>query len=237
MHSDDDDGLGAVDAPGWAALDRHFQAWFRGVTPHQFTSTRPYELDGHSPLPAVMVWPSDEPRTWLYVGYGLSELFEKSSPLDDTSGFGVELVMRIPRAPLPPGGSLDDEVPPQWPVTLIQMLGHYVLSRRSGFDSGHVIDLGGPIDRGETALTAIVCVPDPVVAPLEGPFGRVLFLNLVGLHADELAVVKDLELGAQMGLVVDANPKAITDPARASWLTDEQAAPIVRRYKLGIGKL
>lgn len=68
------------DAPGWEAIDRAVGMRYPAQVPHQFASSRPYELDGRAPLPAVTVWSSGAPSSWHYVSYGLSELFEKTSP-------------------------------------------------------------------------------------------------------------------------------------------------------------
>ena len=118
-----------VEAPGWDAIDR----WVGGKlpstsAPHQFTSRTPYELDKPSPLPAITVWQTREPPGWLYVTYGLSELFEKSSNDPHVSGFGFELTLRIPRG--------DEDTPPRWPLRLLHALGHHVLAHGKGFDSG-----------------------------------------------------------------------------------------------------
>lgn len=219
------------DAPGWTAIDQAVGSLYPGQVPHQFASERPYELDGQAPLPAITVWSSKAPESWHFVSYGLSELFEKTSPEPSVSGFGIELTLRVPR------GDADPH-PPVWGVSLLQTLGHYVLSRRKGFDSGHTIDLEGPIDGSSappSALTGIVCLPDPLLRQISTPYGSVLFLQLVGVEARELKVMDELELERQVGLLADIDPSYMTDPRRESWLDHEERAKIVRRYKLGIG--
>jgi hypothetical protein len=113
-----------------------------------------------------------------------------------------------------------------------------VLSRRKGFDSGHTIDLGGPIDGSSdpsSVLTGIVCLPDPLLRQISTPHGSVLFLQLVGVEARELKVMDGLELERQVGLLADIDPSYMTDPRRESWLDHEERSKIVRRYKLGVG--
>jgi len=225
------DDTSPPDAPGWSAIDRTVGSLYPGQVPHQFASERPYELDGQAPLPAVSVWSSKAPTSWHYVSYGLSELFEKTSPEPSVSGFGVELTLRVPR------GDADPH-PPVWGVSLIQTLAHYVLSRRKGFDSGHTIDLGAPIDGSSapaSALTGIVCLPDPLLRQISTPHGSVLFLQLVGVEDRELRVLDALELERQVALLADLDPTYMTDPARSSWIDHEEYSKIVRRYKLGIG--
>lgn len=226
-----------VEAPGWAAIDRAFAKLYPGQVPHQFASQRAYDLDGNSPLPAVAAYEGSGPDHWHLVGYGLSELFEKSSPDPDQSGFGFELTLRLTRA-------ATEEVPPPWAVQLIQALGHYVLSKHGTLDSGHVIDLGGPLcppvassDGGEavpSALEGVVCVPCPQLGKVDTVHGSVLFLQLFGLTRDELEPMTDWDLKRKVGLVQEVTPLAITDPARGSMRDDRRRAAVYRRYELGV---
>src|SRR5690606_31757047 len=165
-----DDPRYPVHAPGWAALDRALATVYPGQTPHQFTSQRPYDLEGTAPLPAVSGFETHAPDGWHLVSYGLTELFEKSSPDPERSGYGFELTLRLPRAE-------GETAPPAWAVRLMQALGHYVLSGHAGLDTGHVIDLGGPLAPPQPgaegqperpcALQGVVLVPDPRLGELD----------------------------------------------------------------------
>ncbi|MEM7159749.1 MAG: suppressor of fused domain protein [Myxococcota bacterium] len=232
-----DDPRYPVHAPGWAAIDRALATIHPGQTPHQLTSQKPYDLEGRSPLPAVVAHEGRGPDHWHLVGYGLTELFEKSSPDPEQSGFGYELTFRIPRTP-------EQERPPMWAVQLLQMLGHYVLSGHGPFDSGHVIDLGGPLgptdadpETGTTrasALVGVVCVPDPQLGKIDTPHGTVLFLQLFGLTRDELEPMADWTMERKVGLAREAAPFSITDINRTSMRTDRRKSALYRRYELGI---
>lgn len=223
----------SIHAPGWDAIDRWVAGKFPGQTPHQFTSKTPYELDKSSPLPAITVWGTKSPPGWIYVTYGLSELFEKSSNDPDVSGFGFELSFRVP-------ARADEREPPLWPLRLLQSLGHHVLSTRKGFDSGHTMNLGGSIvppgsdGPSECVLGGLVCVPDPVLGKVTTVHGTLLFLRLFGVTVDELAVFGELELGSLVACVAELEPGAITDPSRTSFMDDPQKGRIMRRYKVGI---
>lgn len=239
MSDQGDDPRYPVHAPGWAALDRALATVYPGQTPHQFASQRPYDLEGTAPLPAISVYEARAPDGWHLVTYGLSELFEKTSPDPERSGFGLELTLRLPRA-------AGEGTPPAWAVRLLQALGHYVLSGHAGLDTGHVIDLGGPLvppplespGDGEPsrpcALEGVVLVPDPRLGELDTPHGRVLFLQLFGLTRDELEPMTEWDLERKVGLVLEYDPLAITDPARGSMRDDRRKAPLYRRYELGV---
>lgn len=220
-----------IDAPGWQAIDRACLTVHPDATPHQFTSQRAYDLEGDAPLPAITVWEGRGPSHWHYVSYGLTELFEKNSPNPKLSGFGYELTFRLPR------GDAETE-PPTWPLRLLQGLAHYVMNGHADLDTGHVIDLGGPIDGGSgpepTALEGLVCVPDPGMPELTTPFGSVLFLALVGLTRDEFEPMQDWDMPRKVGLVREALPSAVNDLHRRSWKADPRKSTIYRRYELKV---
>lgn len=225
-----------IEAPGWDAIDRWVGAHFGGQIPHQFTSQTAYELDSPSPLPAITVWRTKAPEGWLYVTYGLSELFDKSSDDPSMSGFGFELTLRIPLAPGQNGGS----TPPIWPLRLLQGLGRHVLTTRSGFDSGHTLELGGsmvpPNSDGpeDCVLTGLICLPDPLLGKIDTAHGSLLFLRLFGATAEELAILGELELGSLVACVAELSPMAITDARRRSFTEDPERGKVLTRYKLGI---
>lgn len=233
MTQDDDE----LDAPGWNAIDSWVGQHFGGQTPHQFTSLTAYELDSPCPLPAITAWATRAPPGWFYVTYGLSELFDKSSDDAQLSGFGFELSLRLP---LGPASDSDDPRPPSWPLRLLQALGRHVLTTRTGFDSGHAINLGAslvPADGDgprDCVLTGLICLPDPLLGKIETVNGSLLFLRLFGVTADELEIVEDLELGELVSCIAELSPLAITDPARRSFADDPERAKILRRYRLGI---
>jgi hypothetical protein len=226
MSTDDPDY--PVEAPGWAAIDRACLAAHPEQVPHQFTSSRAYDLEGTSPLPAISVWEGERPTQWHYVGYGLSELFEKTSPVPTISGLGYEVCLRIPRSPA-------DDTPPAWPLRLLQGIAHYAMSGHREIETGDVIDLGGPItgDDVPTELRGIALIPDPL-GKIATPHGSVLFLLVVGLMPDEIELLHRLDPQRRVGLVREAARDGLTHPDRPSWTKDPRTQAMVRRYQLGI---
>lgn len=223
-------------APGWGAIDDALARVYPGQVPHQFASQTAYELETPSPLPAVAVYEAPaqrlrgraHPAHWHYIGYGLSELFDKSSADPEVSGFGFELTLRTAK-------EAGEAVPPAWGVRLLQALGRYVLSTGQGFDSGHRADLGGPLVPGlQTSLTAIACVPDPSLAKIMTPFGSLLFLQVIGVRAEEREAMAAMDYEKVVMMLAEIDPFGLTTPARGSWLEGSRTAPIVRRFRLGI---
>lgn len=215
-------------APGWDAIDAHLANFYPGQVPHQYTSHRPYEPDSPSPLPAISVYEAPSPAHWHYISYGLSELFEKTSSNEECSGFGFELSLRVPK-------QNSEEQPPRWGLMLLQTLGRHILSTQELFDSGHRADLNGPIVwQGTSELTCIACIPDPKLGKIDTPFGSLLFLQLVGLHKEELEAMSTLDYKQVVYMLGEIDPWGLTDPNRESWFKNPHKAPILRRYQLGI---
>jgi hypothetical protein len=219
-----DDDRYPVKAPGWAALDVALQALHPGQVPHQFASKTAYDPGSPSPLPAISVYEGD--GHWHYVTYGLTELFDKTSAQADVSGFGFELTLRLPRA-------AGEETPPAWALRLLQGIGRFVLAGHGPLDTGHVVDLGGPLVEG-SGLTGVVLVPDPSLGKLPSPHGSILFLQLFGLTGEELETMRDWDLSRKVGLVGEVDRMAVTDPRRGPLREDRRLAPIFRRYATGI---
>jgi hypothetical protein len=226
-----------IDAPGWDVIDRWVGSHFVGQVPHQFSSQTAYELDSPNPLPAITVWQTKAPKGWLYVTYGLSELFDKTSGDPSMSGFGFELSLRIPGLP---GEAPADAQPPVWPLRMLQSIGSHILNTGEGFDSGHAIDLGGslvPPDSdgpADSKLTGLLCLPDPVLGKIDTIHGSLLFMRLFGVTEDELAIMVKLDLGSLVACVAELSPMAVTDPQRGSFADDPQRSKVLTRYKLGI---
>lgn len=220
-----------VNAPGWAAIDRVVSAAYPSQTPHQFTSKTAYELQSTAPLPAISVFAGHGPAHWVYVTYGLSELFDKSSGYPEISGFGFELTFALPRETTDgqPGE------PPTWPLALLHGIGGHVLSGHGTLDSGHLIDLGGPLaPQTDTALTGLLCVPDPRLGKVDTPHGSLLLMRLFGVTADEIEGMAQWSLQSKVGLLGEVAPQAITRLERNSLLADPATARAFRRAALGL---
>jgi hypothetical protein len=220
-----DDGP-VLDAPGWHAIDVALIALYGAAPPHQFTSRRAYDVDSPSPLPAVTVWPTPAPVAWHFVGYGLSELFEKTSDDPAHSGVGFELTMLV--------ATDDAERPPMWPLEAIQSLGRHVLRTREGFDSGHCIETGEVVPGRPELFAGFCCVPDPRLGRVTTPFGDLLFLRLVAVTRGELDALAELRRDDRVRCLAELDPTATTDPRRADWSLDAEKLKVLRRFRLGL---
>jgi len=218
-----------VDAPGWAAIDEAAQRVHPGQTPHQFTSATGYDLQSPNPLPAIGVYEGRAPLHWHYVTYGLSELFDKSSPHASVSGLGYELTLSLPREE-------SETRPPTWALSLLQGMGRNLLADQTPLDSGHLVDLGAPLSPDGTAdgLTGLICVPDPRLGKMVTPNGSLLFLALFGLKASEVGAMREWDLQRKVGFIADVAPLAVTRPGRVGFAEDRRTKHAYRRAALGV---
>lgn len=199
--------------PGWDVLDGALAALPAQAGPFRFDVR---QGEGAPPLESVAALPRD--GHWHYVSYGLTELYAKSSPDVAASGYGFELTVRTPRGP-------GEAEPPAWPAALLRAVASYVVATGELLEPGHHVDAGGPLTVApETCLCAALVVDDPELAPVEGPFGAVRFLQLVGLSADELDLLIDWSPAGLQALLAQGNPRLVTDPARSSLLADAAVA-------------
>jgi hypothetical protein len=208
LFTDDED-----ESPGWTAIEEALAALYPQQAPISFGPIIEFEHGGPDPLEATSVYRSDAgvPH-WHYVTYGFSELHDKVSPDPELSGFGFELTVRLRREP-------EATSPPRWPLDLLQSLARYVFATGNGFDASHHMDLVGPLAPGvETAISAVALRGDPALPALESPNGRVKFLQVVGLTADELEAVRAWDPDSFLELLEAHTPLLILDPQRPSVL-------------------
>jgi len=198
---------GADLGAGWAAIERAVARLAPGSETMMVMAPVPTFLGGSDPLEAVSIISRVDPIPhWHYVGFGLSELYEKTGPDSEWSGWGFEFTFRLAAT----GGP-----PPGWPVWLLQQLARHVLRAGQGFAPGSALDLGGPISRYVTTdLAALLFVRDPELSTIDTPHGRVQFLQAVGVHASEYRAIRRAGPESFLSVAAGRLPVFVTDLAR-----------------------
>ncbi|HLI23637.1 MAG TPA: suppressor of fused domain protein [Acidimicrobiales bacterium] len=210
---------------GSRAIDAHVAAAEGGPPDGRHLPPAPPRFNGGRPLHSVTTHRLKDPDHWHLVTYGLSEMEYKETEDPEVSGWGFELTMRVAGA---------EE--PLWAVDFLNTLAAYVWTGGHPFAAGHHLDLGGPMRLGtDTALTAAVTVADPGLGPLDGPFGAVEFLQVVGLTADELEACRAWRTDGVVELMGHHNPLLITDLGRRSVLEDPVVAAEVDAHRAAEG--
>ncbi|MEU4426685.1 suppressor of fused domain protein [Actinoplanes sp. NPDC024001] len=206
------------DSPGWDAIDARLEQLYPGVEPRHYGTLHRFALGGPDPLDGISFYPRAEPQPhWHIVGYGMSELYRKESEDLDESGWGFEFTFRVARG-------AEDTEPPIWAANLLQNLARYVFSSGNWFEPGHHMDANGPIRQDyDTAVTALAFAEDPELGAIDTPHGRVQFLQVVGLTADEYAAARQWDTAGLVALLAERSPLLVTDLDRPP-ITDDPAA-------------
>ena len=144
---------------------------YGGKVAGSWTTAISWALGGPDPLDRVRAYRADD--HWHYVGYGCSDLDEKSFPDSELSGFGFELTFRLRGA---------EPEPPVWPVHFLQSLVRYVWDTNNYFRAGDWMPFNNAW-RAELGLAGAVFVEDPQVPTITTEYGKVQFLQVVGVPA------------------------------------------------------
>ena len=192
-------------APGWDAIE----AAFRGLYPAQ-APPRYFGTSGGEP-PNSCVWGVSAyraPARWHLVTLGLSELWAKQSDQPDTSGWGFELTIRLPR------GDRETE-PPGWAVKLLKVVGDSVYRTGKPLAEGSRLDIGAPITMPLISnLEALALTRDSELPILQTPNGRVEFLLVLGIRRDQLEQMQASSTDEVLDRLQESNPHLLTDPGR-----------------------
>lgn len=184
------------EAPGWDAIDTALAPAVGQVQPlHWGTDTLLPDQDG---LWGISAYPLD--GYWLFVTYGLSELFVKLSDDPTVSGWGYELTMRVPR-------DASDDQPPGWPLNLLTRLGQVTYQQSQPHHAGGRMELPEAPDGMPEAL---LWAEDPAIGGFTGPFGSVDFLAVIGVSAEVLAEARATSSELALAALAEDNPLLIS---------------------------
>lgn len=211
-------------AVGWGAIDQALQKIYGEQEPHHYGTLISYMLGGNDPLDGISVYIAKEPiEHWHYVTYGFSELYEKESEDPEYSGFGFELTLRLAKAE-------DETEPPAWALNLLQNLARYVFNSGNVFRNGDYMDVNGPICLdSDTALTALAFTYDVELSSIDTPNGKVEFIQVVGITADELEAMQIWNTIGVLKACSDLMPHYVTDLARQSFLLHAKIKEVIEK--------
>ncbi|MEK4031326.1 suppressor of fused domain protein [Pseudobacillus sp. FSL P4-0506] len=209
---------------GWDAIDQAMKDLYGEQEPKHFGTLISYMLGGNDPLDGISVYVAKEPiEHWHFVTYGFSELYEKETEDPENSGFGFELTFRLAKA--------DHETePPNWALNLLQNLARYIFGSGNVFKKGDYMDANGPIClESNTALTALAFTNDPELSSMDTLNGKVEFIQVVGITADELEAMQIWNTLGVLKACANHMPYYITDLSRTSFLHDAKVNDAIQK--------
>lgn len=209
---------------GWDAITQALEQLYDTQEPKHYGPMISYMLGGNDPLDGISVYIAEEPiEHWHFVTYGFSELYEKESNNLDYSGYGFELTFRLIK-------SKDEQEPPSWALNLLQNLARYVFNSGNIFKDGDYLDVNGPIySHSNTKLTALAFIEDIELACIDTPNGKVSFIQIVGITADELEAMQIWNTLGVLNVCSSYMPHYITNLSRQSFLNETKVVDAVEK--------
>ena len=201
------------EAPGWDAIDEQFDRLYPGQEPLHWGTVVSHRLGGPDILDGLSAYRADEPAPhWHWITYGLTELYAKESDDPDWSGWGYELTMRVPL-----GG---EQQPDPWALLVVKNLANWAAEQSGVVKPGDWFDTPAPLapKAPGATLTGIGLVADPQLPPIDTPHGRVEFVEVIGLHPDEVAFCREHDLDALVREAGRSYSGEFNEPARASFV-------------------
>ena len=168
---------------GWDAIDAEFERVYPGQTnPKHYGTIIKWRLGGKDPLDGISVY--DGGDYWHFVGYGLSEIYDKETDDPEISGFGMEFTFKLKK-----DNYDDEEGEIKCICGILQSLARLTAGNGEIFRPYEYVYTGQTtgIDAYQKSnLTGFICVPDPTVNTIQTPNGKVEFLEFIGMTDAEL---------------------------------------------------
>lgn len=165
-------------APGWQAIDEVFQALYPGQEPLHLASVSRAVFGGNCFLDGCSIYRGD--GYCHLVTYGMSELYAEPEALGGQwSRWGYEMTMKLLET---------DPENCRWAVDLLANLARYTYTQKRFLEPWQYINdgTGRPLRAGsDCTLTALITVPDTQAAGVDTLYGRLDFIQLVGITGEE----------------------------------------------------
>ena len=176
-----------INSAGWDAITAEFERVYPGQTnPKHYGTLIKWKFGGNDPLDGISIY--DGGDYWHFVGYGLSELYDKESDDPEISGYGMEFTFKLKKEKYE-----NEEGEIRCICGILQTLARLTAKNGEIFLPYEYIYTGqttGIDVRQQSNLTGFICVPDPTVNTLQTPNGKVEFLEFIGMTDAELKTLK-----------------------------------------------
>ena len=152
-----------------------------------------WDLGGPDPLDKVTIY--DGGDYYKYVSYGLTELYDKESKDQTKSGFGMEFTFKLKK-----DSYKDEEGELKNVVGVLQTLAKGTIVDGEIFKPYEFVYTSQTevMDTEQKSnISGFIIVPDKELQSLDTPYGRVDFLALIGITAEELQAIRNKEITVQ----------------------------------------
>ena len=198
-------------SPGWDAIDEQFDALYPGVKPYHYGTNIESRamFGGNEYLDGFSIY--DTGKGYMHiVTYGMSELYADENAFgEEWSKWGYEMTLKL-KAKTP------DEC--LWGLDVLSNLARYTFQSEKYFKAGDFIPGNGQsLHIGvESRITGLVVISDTSANTIETLHGKVEFLQLFGITADEANALRNdyTNFDILINRIREDNPEFVIDMGR-----------------------
>lgn len=193
-------------APGWEAIGAAFDKIYPGQNPTHYAGVVAARLGGDKYLDGWSIF--DSPKGYKHiVTYGMSELYYNEKSFGgEWSRWGYEMTIKLAET---------DNKNCTWALDMLNNLARYTYTQKQFFEpEQYVAGNGSSICLGrESAITALVIASDTEAEGVDTVYGRLDFVQLVGITQREFEAIKGQRDNIRLLLerMKEDNPDLVTD--------------------------
>ncbi len=199
------------EAPGWDAITAECNRVYPGQTdPLHLSPIMKWRFGGNEPLDGISIYDGGE--YWHFVTYGLSELYEKETDDPEYSGYGMEFTFKLKK-----DAYENEEIELKVICGILQHIARMTFTNGDLFEANQYIYTGqetGIDAKEESNITGFITVEDDKFQTLQTPFGKVNFVQFIGVTKEEIEAVKDQKITVSQ--LRELLPSDVTDYHRES---------------------
>lgn len=180
-----------INAQGWDAITNECERVYPNQkNPKHYGTLVSYRLGGNDPLDGISVY--DGGDYWHFVTYGLSELYDKESDIEEVSGYGMEFTFKLKK-----DNYENEENEIQCVCGILQSIARITFTKGELFNVYEYLYTGqttGIDSKQKSNITGFITVPDDKFKEINTPNGKVCFVEFVGVTDNELKAIHNKEI-------------------------------------------
>lgn len=180
-----------TNAQGWDAITNECERVYPNQkNPKHYGTLVSYRLGGNDPLDGISVY--DGGDYWHFVTYGLSELYDKESDIEEVSGYGMEFTFKLKK-----DNYENEENEIQCVCGILQSIARITFTKGELFNVYEYLYTGqttGIDSKQKSNITGFITVPDDKFKEINTPNGKVCFVEFVGVTDNELKAIHNKEI-------------------------------------------
>lgn len=198
-------------APGWAAVETEFERLYPGQEPKHYATNMVSRaiFGGDNYLDGYSLYKSSK-GYWHIVTFGMTELYANEEALGkEWNKWGYEMTVKLPEE------TAEDCL---WAIDMLSNLARYTYTQSKFFEPfQYIAGNGTSLHIGtESQITALITIPDTEAMPQDTIYGKMEFVQLVGITERELQAIRQdfNQIHVLYERMKQENPDFITDMKR-----------------------